>query len=570
MKKLIATFIFAITVACSFAAESPDITVFRPAVNPRNKNDVMVKAKNRYEKEVGGKVKFVIADWGDWQTKVLSYMAVGEPIDVIFAGDSSFPLCYTKGYLQPLENYVNMNYKYVNKYAEENCYKYNGHYYILSNQSSNHYWCIHYNKSLMEEEGIKESEQPYALWKAGKWDWSHFAELARKLTKDTTGSGAIDRWGFGNWYTEGFIYMNGTTLTTIDDKGNATLNFSDPRLVEALTFLEQAKKEGWYQQDSSLAATGVQSRTVAMYMEREYFAQQIVNDTDDEIGFVPLPTGPAGNKDKYLFECDGYGIGNGSKNPTYAGKFIEICLEEWHKYDEALVESNPIAINDLTAIVSKNPWYPNRTANSISTILSSFLGEIVWTGNSPSTAIEKWQPKAQALVQDANVPMDKIVRLNFKTQNENFNKEKDLKAFPLYNPDNNSKVKLSYAKGKDAIDKGSLLVTTDYETEGMADITATITDKEQFGMVGWREYIVEFDIKALKQPGEDGYVFAQGYYDDLNQYGWIKQSVTEPNLIVHVKGRVKNVFQNGKISLKIGAHNMKDFVIDNLVIVEDE
>ena len=300
----------------AFAKESADITVFRPAVNPRNKKDVMVMAAERYKKETGGKVTFVLGDWGAWSTKVLSYMAAGTPIDVIFAGDSSFPMCYTKGYLQPLEKYFNMNYKYLNKTAEENCYKYNGHYYLASNVTSNHYWCVIYNKSLMEEEGIKESEQPYALWKAGKWDWNHLEALARKLTKDTSGSGTIDRWGFANWWTRGFAYMNGATFTTIDNKGNGTLNFNDPRIVEALTFLEKAKKEGWYQQDNNIAKDGIQNRTVAMYMEREYYAYQVATKTDDEIAYVPLPVGPQGDRNKFCFECDGYGIGNGSKNPT--------------------------------------------------------------------------------------------------------------------------------------------------------------------------------------------------------------------------------------------------------------
>lgn len=551
----------------AFAKESADITVFRPAVNPRNKKDVMVMAAERYKKETGGKVTFVLGDWGAWSTKVLSYMAAGTPIDVIFAGDSSFPMCYTKGYLQPLEKYFNMNYKYLNKTAEENCYKYNGHYYLASNVTSNHYWCVIYNKSLMEEEGIKESEQPYALWKAGKWDWNHLEALARKLTKDTSGSGTIDRWGFANWWTRGFAYMNGATFTTIDNKGNGTLNFNDPRIVEALTFLEKAKKEGWYQQDNNIAKDGIQNRTVAMYMEREYYAYQVATKTDDEIAYVPLPVGPQGDRNKYCFECDGYGIGNGSKNPTYAAKYIEYCLDEWHKYDVDLLNKNPQEINDLTEVVSKNPWYPARTANAIDSMLDNFLGEVVWGGNSPAAAIEKWTPKANALLQDANKPMEKIVKLPFKTITKKFDNQKELSAFPVYNPDGKSNVKISLAKGTDAIDKGSLLVTTDYEKDG-ADITITISDQKQLAMVGWRQYVIEFDVKALQQPGDGAYVSAEAYMDELNQFGWFKQMVDKTGTIVHVKGRITDAFLNGKLSLMIGCHNMKNFVIDNLVITE--
>lgn len=569
-KKLAAVVLAAGTLfAGAFAKESPNITVFRPAVNPRNKKDVMVLAAERYKKETGGKVTFILGDWGTWQTKVLSNMAAGTPIDVIFAGDQRFPQCYTKGYLQPLEDLVDLNGPYINKSGEDECFKFDGHYYLASNATSNHYWIVIYNKSLMEEEGIKEEDQPYALWKAGKWDWDHLESLARKLTKDTSGNGEIDRWGLGNWFTRAFAYMNGVTFTEIDEHGNGKLNFNDPRVVEALTFLEKAKTAGWYQQDNSICQEGIQNRTLAMYMEREYYPVNIVSKTDDEICYVPLPVGPHGDPNVYIFETDGYGIGNGSKNPTYAAKYIELCLDEWHKYDVNLLQKNPPEINELTEIVSKNPWFPAKTANPVDTILDSFLGEIVWGGNAPAAAIEKWTPKATALLQDANKPMGKLERLPFKPISENFDKAKSVASFPVFTGDGPSQITVSSVKGKDAISKLSMLVDTDYERDG-SDVTICITDPEVIGMVGWREYAVEFDVKALQAPGDGGYVCAEGWFDEFNKFGWTRVLVPGDGSVVHFKGKVTDVFRNGKISLRIGAHNMKKFVIDNFTITELE
>ncbi len=558
----------ALAVSALSAKESADITVFRPAVNPRNKKDVMVKAKTRYEKETGGKVTFVLSDWGNWQSKILTYMAAGNPIDVTFARSADFPKFYTKGYLEPIDGYVNLKTDYMNIPGMDASFKYDGHYYAASHKLSNHYWIVIYNKTLMEEEGIAEKDQPYALWQRGEWDWNHLRSLAQKLTKDTTGSGTIDRWGFANWYTAGLIYANGATLTNIDSNANITLNFEDQRVTEALSFLEQAKKDGWYLQDNNIAKDGIPNRTVAMMMEREYYPSSLLANTRDELCYVPVPFGPSNKEKKNIFECDGYAIGAGSDSPTYAGKFINICLEEWTADDKAnRAKTWPEEIFTLGDTMEKDAWYPGYTESPIESIINSFLGEIVWSGNSPASAIAAWTPKAVALVADANKPMGKLEKLPFKKIEMDFKKKKQAEAFRMMPGTDYSSVAVSWVDGAEAIDKGSLKISMDYEKDG-ADITGAITDADKLAIVGWREYVIEFDVKALKAPGEGAYVWVQAYQDELNKYGWTKKDVSSAGEVVHVSATVLDVLQNGKIPLQFGGHNMKDFVIDNLVITE--
>ena len=579
MKKIRFAAIFAaaaIAAACASgisARESADITVFRPAINPRNPKDPMVRAKVRYEKETGGKVTLILGDWGNWQSKVLTYMAAGNPIDVVFARDADFPKFYVKGYVQPLEKYVNLDpvvngAHIINKQGMDSCFKYDGHYYIASHKTSNHYWIIIYNKTLMEEEGIPESQQPLALYQKGQWTWENLRKLAIKLTKDTSGSGTIDRWGFGNWWTQGFAYMNGTSFVKNNGNGNMSLNFSDQRIQEALSFLEQAKKEGWYQQDNNIAKDGIQKRTLAMFMEREYTASIILRDSRDELAYVPLPAGPGDKNPRNVFECDGYGIGNGSKNPAYAGKYINYCLEEWYKDDIAnRKKSWPQEIIDMTPEMEKKAWYPGTTDSALVDIMNDFLGEIIWTGNSPSAAIAAYTPKAAVLVADANKPMEKIERLPFKTISLGFRSAKEVSYFPVYEPDKHPDVKITQASGSEAIGKGGLKISMDYTKDG-SDIIATISDIKNVAFVGWREYKVDFDVKALKKPGDSAYVFIQAYGDDANSWGWNTQNINDVNEVVHVTKYITGILRNGKMALKIGGHNMNDFVISNLVISE--
>jgi ABC-type glycerol-3-phosphate transport system substrate-binding protein len=567
MKKTrIVAAIFGLMVAGLFAKESPNITVFRPGTNPRSKKDIMVQAAEKYTAKTGGKVTFVMGDWGSLESKLLTYMAAGTPIDVCFARNADFPKFFTKHYFEPINQYVNLDAKYLSKDAMDGCFKYEGSYYVASAKTSDHYWIILYNKSLMDEQGIAEKDQPLALWKAGKWDWDHLRSLALKLTKDTTGSGTIDRWGFGNWYTEVLLYANGVTLTNIDSKGKITLNMEDQRVTEALVYLQNAKNDGWYQQDNSIITDGLASRTVAMVMGREYDPPAVLKNTRDEIIYVPVPFGPSNKEHKNIYECDGYGIGAGSQNKKYAGIYIDCVVEATYENDtKDRAKVWPEEIFALGEQMEKSRWYPSYTTSPIESIVNSFLGEIVWSGNSPATAIASWEPKAVALVQDANKPVGKLERLPFKAVNEVFKNNKMLAAFKPMPDTEYSSVQISFEpKG---IEAGSLKIACDYEVDG-EDVAYCLTDPALLGIVGWRSYEVEFDIKALKEPGEEAYVSVQAYDNDLHKYGWTRKTIESKDEVYHMKATIMDVLQNGRIGLQISGHNMKDFLIDNIKIVE--
>lgn len=567
MKKTrIVVAILSLMVASLFAKESPNITVFRPGTNPRSKKDIMVQAAAKYTEKTGGKVTFVMGDWAALESKILTYMAAGNPIDVCFARNADFPKFFTKHYFEPINQYVNLNSKYLSKEAMDANFKYEGNYYVASSKTSDHYWIILYNKSLMDEEGIKESEQPYALWKAGKWDWEHLRALAQRLTKDTTGSGTIDRWGFGNWYTEGLLYANGVTLTNIDDRGRIVLNIEDQRVTEALTFLQSAKNGGWYQQDNSIIKDGLANRSVAMVMGREYDPPSVLKNTRDEIVYVPVPFGPSNTEYKNIYETDGYGIGAGSNNKKYAGIYIDCVIETTYENDtKDRAKTWPDEIFALGEVMEKNRWYPSYTTSPLQSIVNSFLGEVVWLGNSPATAIASWQPKAVALVQDANKPVGKLERLSFKTIKEPFKNEKSIDSFQPQPETEYTSV--SYSFEKNGIDGGSLKISCDYEVDG-EDITVALTNPAKIGIVGWRDYIVEFDVKAIKTPGEDAYVAVQAYDSDLYKYGWTRKLIENNTEVYHVSATIMDVLQNGRIGLQFSVHNMKDFLIDNIVITE--
>ncbi len=555
----------------AFAGEW-DIKVFRPAVNPRDhKNDVMVRAGDKYTAETGGKVTYVLGDWGTVESKVLSSMAAGDPIDVVFVRDADFPKFQVKGYLQPVDGYVNTSMtvsgqQIFNFAAAEKVFKYNGHYYAASHMTSNHAWLVIYNKTLMDENGIKESEQPKALYEKGQWTWDAMAKLARKLTADTSGSGSIDRWGVGNWNTRIFAYMNGVEFTKTDARGNQTLNFEDPKVTAALSYLQTAKNEGWYQQDNSIIQDGIVNRTVAMVIGREYDPASIVKKTRDEIAYVRLPSGPNVKKTRPVLECDGYGIGAGSKKQKAAGKYIEYALKEWYADDIKNQSSTwpKEMVQFQRDMIREDPYYPGPSVAALDSMLDSFLGEVVWAGNSPASAIEKWTPKAKALLADANKPVGKLEKLPFSKITQDFEGVSSPNGLvSSFEGIKSAKITVE----KSGIKGKSLKITYDPEKDG-AETSVVITDAAKLGIVGWREYKVEFDVKVVGKVGKNASVFAQAYADELHQYGWINKSVSDNSTVYHCSGTIKDVNQNGRIGIAIGMKNISGVLIDNIVISE--
>jgi ABC-type glycerol-3-phosphate transport system substrate-binding protein len=555
------TFILALGPA-AFAGDM-DITVFRPAVNPKDMTDPFVQAIEAYKKATKGKVTLVRSDWNNWPAKIITRLAAGDPIDVIFAGAQNFPQFYTKGYAQPVDGYVDLKAKSIGKAAMDENMKFDGKYYLAGNYTSAQPWMTIYNKTLMDENGIAVKDQPLALYKAGKWNLDSFRALAKKLTLDADKDGKTDVYGVTTWNHFTWIYMNGSSLTTIDAKGQAKLNFDDPRLLEALSKLKEAVDEGWYNPNND--STGLERRTAAMYLERSWIPEQAQRNTKDEIVAVPLPYGP-GNKDKRnFFMFDGYGIGAGSKKQKQAGQFIDLCLKAWYEYDLAKEEKYSKQVREMLAEMRKKPTYPEGSESLLETIKNDFIGEIVWGGIQPASAIASYKPRAQALIDEANTPPEKIERLPFKAINVTF-ENGDISAFKPMDPSKKS-VSLSIVEGDKAIKGKSLLVTMDQAADGEW-IDAFLTDAEKLGIVGWRDYRVSFDLKPLAPPpNADSYFYFQAY-SQKGTYGNITYKWKEPDGVLTAMGEFRDIFKNGRWGLKFGGHFGADVVIDNIAIEE--
>lgn len=567
------------TTSVKAATKLGDISFFRPGLTTddfKNTTNLFAqavkKAIDTYQKNYGGKVKLIYSSWDNWDTKIITRMAAGDPIDVVFGGSGNFPRFYTKGYLQPINSYVDLKAPCLNKRAMDQIFKYNGKYYLASQYGSNHFWVVLYNKDLLLEEGIDESEMPIELYRKGKWTWDAFVNLAKKLTADTNGDGKVDRYGVGCWYPQIFVYSNGATYVNVDSKGNAKLNFDDPKVQKGLNTVLKGIKEGWMITDYNTTSTGLAQRKIAMYIERwyNYDDQKFTQKVEDEIEVAPIPLGPDNKNKLYPFECDGYGISKGARNPKGAGKFINILLESIQKVcDEPGIKRRPKYLQDFHTQLAKTSFYPGSPDSVLGNLVND-INSALNNAASVSSALAGLKPQAEQAVREANAQPEKPVFRAFKPFSIDFENGK-MDMFTVLDPTKKT-IKISIVSGKEAIKGKSLKVACDSKKDGEW-IDALYTLPSKVKIFGWHDYKLSFDVKLLKAPPKPGdtYIYAQLINDKTNykSYGWITLKLDKANTVYHVEGTIAGIPDNStKMGLKIGIHWGADFVIDNIKVEE--
>ncbi len=184
---------------------------------------------------------------------------------------------------------------------------------------------IYYSKSAFENKGL---DDPYELYKAGKWDWDALSSSAQALTYDG-GSGAVDHFAIAGWYIidsyQPFIAANGGDTVKIDESGTPRYALDDPDAIFAINYAVENMPmnaeylwpiiEAYDWDIGGLLLDG----TVAMLHECFWWFDVPVEAMGDDLGIVPFPLGPDYKGDEvsrdYLEACYAWYLMTGSKNP---------------------------------------------------------------------------------------------------------------------------------------------------------------------------------------------------------------------------------------------------------------
>ncbi len=372
---------------------------------PEDNPDNIARKKNleALEKKHNFKMQFIAIDYGEYQQKVTASLLAGEPIgDIVRLGKSyTIPALVKQDLLWPIDEYTK-NSKVFNQKVTNEFMQYNGRGYGFSEGQGNLITGIFYNRTLMNQLGIKPLED---YVKADNWNWDTFVQVAKEANKDTNNDGKLDTWGLASaGFMDAALVSDEAALTN----GNKE-SLDDPKTVEVLNFLSRLATEkvarptegGDWTEPGQFFRQG----NTLMYAGAIYEIGGLKTDMKDyDIGFVPFPKGPSASayhSVEPLFQA--LTIPKKVEHPEqlmYIWEKINDIDSIYDYPDQASLESNFENEDDIqnarTAgdgmLVLDHNTFPKLPYNDI-------LGDIT-KGNSVSTVVAKYKAPVQAAIDE--------------------------------------------------------------------------------------------------------------------------------------------------------------------------
>ena len=183
---------------------------------------------------------------------------------------------------------------------------------------------IWFNRTLFEEYGL---EDPLQLWEKGEWTKDNFDNICRKLTIREGGNVSIYGYGFGHTWLRHVFAMFDANFAIFDGSKYID-NTDDPKIADAIAYLNQMGSVEKVYCDMSKASAYFASGKLAMYMYGNWLSMAEPFRTmalEGKIDFVPIPENTAtglGPRQDYVL--GGHAIPVGAKNRECAKAFIEI------------------------------------------------------------------------------------------------------------------------------------------------------------------------------------------------------------------------------------------------------
>lgn len=202
---------------------------------------------------------------------------------------------------------------------------------------------VFYSKRVIDR---YKMEDPYDLWKSGKWNFKKFSSMCLQFKKET---------GRNAWMTNyqlDLLDYNGLDLVTFDGKTFKS-NASNPKVLNTLrqicTYRENLTCEAM--RDQTLIENGTYLFTTdnMLCARRTDFHYPVLKEEDD-LYCVPFPTLPGQTNYTRMHEYEAYGFPKGAKNAEAAYYFLRYYLNR-DNYDAKTFFCNRQALEVYDALM---------------------------------------------------------------------------------------------------------------------------------------------------------------------------------------------------------------------------
>ncbi len=286
------------------------------------------KAVAKFTKETGITLKWEVGNYQTYVTELAAKRAANNAPDIVRMKDCNVAMLTQ---LQPLSN---TGYDFSDKAWDQSTmsiYNYKGKAYAtsLENTLMQQQDVLMYNLDLIEKYDL---EDPYTLWKAGKWTWSKFVEILTTF-KDEAGDGyeAYSPNNFNNGPN-----MLGSDYVKYTQNGYVN-NMDDPKLLKGLQMFIKLREDGLL--TSLYSRVPFEAGNVLFFHEGIMSARKthfylVPLKSTGSLGVVPLPK--IDGQDTYYQlhrELEAYAIPIGAKNAAAVPYFLRYFLDA-ENYDK--------------------------------------------------------------------------------------------------------------------------------------------------------------------------------------------------------------------------------------------
>lgn len=278
----------------------------------------------------GANIEYIHADRDKLFDVLDERIRSGEPVDMIPYEINAVPEGVSKNLYQPLDEYFDVlgwdSDLWEDMHDTAGIFAYDGNHYVIPYSISDPF-VITYSRTLMKSEKL---DDPYELYKQGKWDWNTFTAMIDKFISQQT---EYKRYGIAGYFGEACLYSTGRTVVSLKD-GKLFNNINDSGIAKAEEFMIKTAdvyNDGWH----SNFPTNM--NTLFYGMPDWSLKESNALNPDADLMVVPFPKSP--DSDKY-YMCANYNarmLVKGSEKGDAVATYIkcERLAETSEKYQKA-------------------------------------------------------------------------------------------------------------------------------------------------------------------------------------------------------------------------------------------
>lgn len=365
------------------------------------------------EEKYNVEIEFVNLTWEGIIESVNTSIMAGTPDCDVYEVDLQFGVpAVLNGYAQSLESFISPDddvftnqtiFKNLTIAGQDKSYLFSGSAIELGGSF------LAFNMDMINEVGL---ENPQDVYDRGEWTWDKYAEYLKKLTRDVDGDGNIDVYGYGGWWTtcaNNLLMSNNAHVA-----GGLTEELSSPQTIEVLDYLYRLyqvektvrpwNEDSWDDNVSCYTEGKVAFWTSATWVQSQYGTSA---QTGFNIGLVPWPVGPSGNKDtnsQIKVSGNWYMIPTGVERPELVYQVMydytnwfdgDLTLRDDTEWAENCVETER-NFEYLVEMGKTNPWFDLW---EVVTDLNAFQS-VVFSGDSEVLTAAQAAEQNKQIVQD--------------------------------------------------------------------------------------------------------------------------------------------------------------------------